>query len=373
MLDHLAAPAVHRRVDQHVRAGRHEQVRAGRDVGRVDQVALDVEHRALFEAGAHLVHADHAHVRAGVHRPGGQVLVEGQVGTPGLVHDQRLAPLVADLGDRADVRARPVRRRADDQGAGCVRVAPPGVLDGLRRRGMARCSSRSQRGGTQRGCTPEKIRPATTDLCASRPTSSSPLPPATASIAALTDRELPQVEKKAWSAPTASAISSSASLQVPVGGGPVIQSRAGQHVRPEGLRPEHRRHPRVHAYPLPVTRRREAVPAQLVVVSQRFDQRCLIVVHADCSTHRRPDPTFRAARTHHPRSPSQRSSRHAWRTVPPRRRCRRCDRRGAVGGVLLPELMAPARLHRRGGSSRQSSWLPGTGPGAGPELTSSTS
>ena len=57
---------------------------------------------------------------------------------------------------------------------------------------------------------PEKTRPATTDLCASRLISRSPWPPATASMAALTDRELPQVEKKACSAPTASAISSSA-------------------------------------------------------------------------------------------------------------------------------------------------------------------
>jgi len=57
----------------------------------------------------------------------------------------------------------------------------------------------------QRGSTPLKIRPATTDLWASRPSSSWPRPPATASIAALTDRELPAVEKNAWSAPTASA------------------------------------------------------------------------------------------------------------------------------------------------------------------------
>ncbi|SIK28132.1 Uncharacterised protein [Mycobacteroides abscessus subsp. abscessus] len=63
----------------------------------------------------------------------------------------------------------------------------------------------------QRGCTPEKIKPAMIDLWLSRPTSNPPShPPATAIIAAFTESELPQVEKKADDAPTASAISSSA-------------------------------------------------------------------------------------------------------------------------------------------------------------------
>ena len=76
--------------------------------------------------------------------------------------------------------------------------------------GWARCSFSSYRGRIHRGCIPPKTSPATTDLCASRLTSRSPRPPATASMAALTDKELPQVEKKACSAPTASAISCSA-------------------------------------------------------------------------------------------------------------------------------------------------------------------
>lgn len=65
-------------------------------------------------------------------------------------------------------------------------------------------------GVIQRGCTPEKISPATIDLWLSRLTSRLPSPPATAIIAARTDRELPQVENHAVSAPTASAIRSSA-------------------------------------------------------------------------------------------------------------------------------------------------------------------
>lgn len=79
VLHHLPAPAIHRRVDQDVGAGGHQQIRARREAVPVDKVALDVEHRALLETGAHLVHADHAHVGAGIHRPGRQVLVERQV------------------------------------------------------------------------------------------------------------------------------------------------------------------------------------------------------------------------------------------------------------------------------------------------------
>src|SRR6478752_2757940 len=86
-------------VNHHVRAGGHQHVGTGRQLIGVNQVALLVEDRSLLEAGAHLVHADHAHVRAGVHGPCRQVLVEGQVGAPGLVDDQRLTSPVADIGD----------------------------------------------------------------------------------------------------------------------------------------------------------------------------------------------------------------------------------------------------------------------------------
>ncbi len=61
-----------------------------------------------------------------------------------------------------------------------------------------------------RGWIPEKMRPATIDLWASRLMRRSPFPAATARTAALTERELPHVEKNACSAPTASAMSCSA-------------------------------------------------------------------------------------------------------------------------------------------------------------------
>jgi hypothetical protein len=61
--------------------------------------------------------------------------------------------------------------------------------------GWARCRSASQRGSTHTGSMPDRISPETTDLWASRPISSFSCGPATASIAAFTDRELPHVEK----------------------------------------------------------------------------------------------------------------------------------------------------------------------------------
>lgn len=58
--------------------------------------------------------------------------------------------------------------------------------------------SSAHRGVIHRGVTLLKIRPATIDLCESRPASSPPGSlPATAIIAAFTDSELPQVEKNA--------------------------------------------------------------------------------------------------------------------------------------------------------------------------------
>jgi hypothetical protein len=59
------------------------------------------------------------------------------------------------------------------------------------------------------------ISPEITDLCDCRATSSFSPGPATDNIALLIDSELPQVEKKVWSARTASAISSWALASTP--------------------------------------------------------------------------------------------------------------------------------------------------------------
>ena len=95
-------------------------------MGEFDPVALDVEHRALLEPGAHLVHTDHTDVSTGVHRPGRKLFAERKVRAPGLIDDRRLVMVVADLDDRLDVGARPVGSRADDQRTRRVRVVLPG-------------------------------------------------------------------------------------------------------------------------------------------------------------------------------------------------------------------------------------------------------
>ena len=129
VLDHLPAPTVQCRVHHHVRASGHQQVRTRRQPVAIDQVALHVEDRALFEARTHLVHADDTNVGAGVHGPCRKVLVEGQVRTPRLVDDQWLATLVADLGDAGQVGAGAVGTRADDQGARRVGMTIPRLPD----------------------------------------------------------------------------------------------------------------------------------------------------------------------------------------------------------------------------------------------------
>lgn len=105
VLDHLPAPAVQRRVYEGRGAGGPQQVLTALERLRLDQIPLEVEDGALFEAGAHLVNGGDAHVGAGVHGPGGKIGVERQVGAPCLVDDQGPVPAVADLGDGGEVRA----------------------------------------------------------------------------------------------------------------------------------------------------------------------------------------------------------------------------------------------------------------------------
>lgn len=111
VLNHLPPPTVQSGVDQHRGAGGAEQVDARLEHGRVDQLALLVEHRALLQAAAHLVHARDGHVRAGVHRPGRQVGVKRQVRAPRLIHNQWPSAFVAHPDDGGKVRTGAVRGR----------------------------------------------------------------------------------------------------------------------------------------------------------------------------------------------------------------------------------------------------------------------
>lgn len=169
-----------------------------------------MEDRPLLQTAAHLVDAGHTDVGARVHGPGRQIGMEGQVRAPRLVHDQRGRTAVADLGDVPEGRATAVGRRAGDQGALRVGMGLEGPLASAADGGCARWRSASHRGSIQTGSIPDRISPDTTDLWASRPISSFSCGPATAGIAAFTERELPHVVKNVCSACTASAISSSA-------------------------------------------------------------------------------------------------------------------------------------------------------------------
>jgi hypothetical protein len=62
-----------------------------------------VDHRRLGQAADDLVRARNDEVGAEAQRVRRQVLVEGQVGAPGLVHDQRHPVAVRDLDEPGDV------------------------------------------------------------------------------------------------------------------------------------------------------------------------------------------------------------------------------------------------------------------------------
>ena len=153
LLDHLPTPAVHRRVDQGGRTGRAEQILPRLEHVRIDPVTLEMEDRALLQAAAHLVHAGHAHVRAGVHPPDRQPFrVEGQVRAPCLVHDERAVMTQAHLFDTGQIGAGAVIV-SGSRSARPWRPARPGTPP-RRRRGWA-----GTRGAARRP-TPGAPRPA---------------------------------------------------------------------------------------------------------------------------------------------------------------------------------------------------------------------
>ncbi len=132
-----------------------------------------------------------------------------------------LAQTVHSAGSRED---RPVDRHSGRAGRPCLACrngpanrSPPdrSCAGGGRRRFVDRCRRLDccpdRAGGpdhaSRRLTTSRRLRVATEQQVS--------VGPGAASIAALTDRELPQVEKNAWSAPTASAISVSAAFRKP--------------------------------------------------------------------------------------------------------------------------------------------------------------
>jgi hypothetical protein len=132
--------------------------------------------------------------------------VEWQVRAPCLVHDQRAIVFVTDVCDSLDVSARAVVGRGDEKHALGVRFGFEGGPDLVHARRMRE---------VEVAVTPWP-HPNRPDQTGDRGFMRVPgdqqllVRPATASIALFTDSELPQVEKNACSAWTASAIRSGA-------------------------------------------------------------------------------------------------------------------------------------------------------------------
>ncbi len=123
----------------------------------ISELVGEVQHGRLGEAADDLVGARDHEVGAGREGVLGQLLVEGEVGAPGLVHDQRDAVLVGDLRQRTDVRHGPEVGRGDDQRAGGVgrqRRALRAASRGARQWAMP--SSASSSGAAKVGRIPER-------------------------------------------------------------------------------------------------------------------------------------------------------------------------------------------------------------------------
>ena len=108
-LGHGVAPRrVQRGGQQRVGAGRLDQGHRAVDHVLVDELPVaEVQDRRLGQAADDLVGAGEDEVGAAAKRPGRQVLVEVEVGAPGLVDDQRDVAGVGDLGELLDPRDRP--------------------------------------------------------------------------------------------------------------------------------------------------------------------------------------------------------------------------------------------------------------------------
>ncbi|GGU93386.1 hypothetical protein GCM10010260_30420 [Streptomyces filipinensis] len=192
MQGHLAAPSVQAGVDEDRGACRAEQVRAHLQHLRWHESPwrwktdpcsslLPILWMLVTQMPAP---ASIAHV--------GRSGWKGRCAPQALVHDQRHPAAVADLGHRAQVRARTVRGGAGGQRALRVRMRPEGRLELVRRRRMSERPLRVPARLHPDGCDPRQDQ-ARDDRLVGVPADQELLVPATASMAALTDSELPQV------------------------------------------------------------------------------------------------------------------------------------------------------------------------------------
>ena len=310
--DHLAPPPVERGVDHHIGTGGHQQIGALRELVLIDEVALNVEDRTLLEPGTHLVDADDADVRAGVHGPGGEIVVERQMSAPGFVDEQRLAPGVADLGNGLQIGARAVRTRADDQRTRGVGMTFPGLPDLGGRRRVRHVSRRIPPWGDPPWLQAREHQTRDDRLVAV--TAEQQLAPCVTG-----HRQHRRLHRqRAATRREERAVGSHGvgheflrASEIPTSAAPVVQPIAGQHVVAKRLFTEDREDPLIGASTLAVTRRRETVPAEGVVVGQGIQQRCARMVHG--------------ARI--PGRPRCNRAATVTRRVAARAACRRCGRR----------------------------------------------
>ena len=175
--DRVAAGRVERAAQQAAGAGRLDQRDRAVDDALVDAGRVaEVEDRRLGEAADDLVGRGEHEVGPALERRGGQPRGEAQVRAPGLVHDERDAGGVSDLGERRDVGDGAEVGRGGDHhrdGVRARRRAPAPAVSGVAQWAMP--SSASTSGATKCGSRPARIRPSIVEEWAFRWTTT-PLP-----------------------------------------------------------------------------------------------------------------------------------------------------------------------------------------------------
>ncbi len=277
---HLPPPAVHSGVEEYGGAGGAQQVGPrGEDAG-VDQIALEMEDGALLQPAAHLVDAGDADVRAGVHRPGGELGVERKVRPPRLVHDERPPPPVAHLGDGREFGAAAVRSGAGDQRAHGVRVLGEAPLELGRGRRVRQV---------------QPVVPARVSPHRPYPGEDQPRDHRLVRVAAhqqflvrAGDREHGGLDGEGAAAGGEEGVLGAyrvghqrlGPFQHAAGGAPVVEAAVRQQITVEDRVAEHLAHSRVRSARLFVPGRSEGQFLRLAVADQRVEYRRLMVIHA---------------------------------------------------------------------------------------------
>ena len=158
----MPAGGVERAQQQGARAGRaREHQRALNDafVQQLADTVSEVQHRRLRQAADHLVGSGQDEVGALRQRVLGQRRVKREVRPPGLVHDQRHAPAVGDIGEGSHVGHHAVVGGGDDDHAHGVGRVGKGDLQRLGGRTVGDAELRIQLRGDPCGAQPGEDQP----------------------------------------------------------------------------------------------------------------------------------------------------------------------------------------------------------------------